>query len=253
MRMQSYLSNPPAQRPGGGRTGEFLPVAAGRRPLYAVLALTLTAGLLFAGADEDKRLENATAMFGEIMDTPDKAIPQDLLDKASCIVLVPGLKKGAFIFGAKYGRGFVLCRKKSGPGWSAPGAVRVEGGSFGLQIGGSETDVVMLVMNDRGAERLLGSKFTLGGEASAAAGPVGRTTSAETDATMRAEILTWSRARGVFAGISLKGATLRRDNEAVKGMYGKEMRNRDIVFGAVKPPASAEKLVALLNKYSGRK
>lgn len=221
--------------------------------MTTLLTLPLAASLLFAGADEDKRLDNATEMFKEIMDTPDNSIPQDLLDKAACVVLVPGLKKGAFIFGAKYGRGFVLCRKKNGVGWSAPGAVRVEGGSFGLQIGGSETDVVMLVMNDRGAERLLGSKFTLGGEASAAAGPVGRTTSAETDATMRAEILTWSRARGVFAGISLKGATLRRDSDAIKGMYGKELGNREIVFGNVQPPASASKLVSLLNKYSGRK
>jgi lipid-binding SYLF domain-containing protein len=218
-----------------------------------LLTLPLFASLLFAGADEDKRLDNATAMFKEIMDTPDNSIPQDLLNKATCAVLVPGLKKGAFIFGAKYGRGFVLCRKKSGTGWSAPGAVRVEGGSFGLQIGGSETDVVMLVMNDRGAERLLGSKFTVGGDASAAAGPVGRTASAETDATMRAEILTWSRARGVFAGISLQGATLRPDNDTIKALYGKEMGNKDIVYGNVQPPAPAAKLVSLLNKYSGRK
>lgn len=192
-------------------------------------------------------------MFEEIMGIKDKQIPQDLLDKAACAVLVPGLKKGAFVFGAKYGRGFVLCRKKSGPGWSAPGAVRVEGGSFGLQIGGSETDVVMLVMNDRGAERLLGSKFTVGGDASAAAGPVGRTAAAETDATMRAEILTWSRARGVFAGISLQGATLRPDREAIRGLYGKDLDNRAIVLGDTAVPPSAQKLVAALNKYSGRR
>jgi lipid-binding SYLF domain-containing protein len=210
-------------------------------------------GLLFAGSDEDKRLDNAALMFEEIMGTKDKEIPQDLLDKATCAVLVPGLKKGAFVFGAKYGRGFVLCRKKSGIGWSAPGAIRVEGGSFGLQIGGSETDVVMLVMNDRGAERLLGSKFTVGGDASAAAGPVGRTASAETDATFRAEILTWSRARGVFAGISLQGATLRPDRDSIRGMYGKAMENKSIVYGDVPAPAAAQKLVSLLNKYSGRK
>lgn len=214
--------------------------------------LPLLTGLLFAGAEEDKRLDSATVMFQEIMGTADKEIPQDLLDKASCAVFVPGLKKGAFVFGAKYGRGFVFCRK-SGPGWSAPGAVRVEGGSFGLQIGGSETDVVMLVMNDKGAERLLSTKFTVGGDASAAAGPVGRTASAETDATMRAEILTWSRARGVFAGISLQGATLRPDKDAIKGMYGKEMENKDIVYGDVKAPKAATKLLGLLNKYSGRK
>lgn len=209
--------------------------------------------LMWAGKEENERLNNAALMFEEIMSATDKAIPQDLLDKAACAVLVPGLKKGAFIFGAKFGRGFVLCRKKSGPGWSAPGAVRVEGGSFGLQIGGSETDVVMLVMNERGADRLLGSKFTVGGGASAAAGPVGRTAAAETDATMRAEILTWSRSRGVFAGISLQGATLRPDREAILGLYGRELSNKDIVFGNVAPPAAASKLVTLLNKYSGRK
>lgn len=217
------------------------------------LILPLLSGLLFAGAEEDKRLENAAIMFEEVMGTKDKEIPQDLLDKASCAVFVPGLKKGAFVFGAKYGRGFVSCRKKEGPGWSAPGAIRVEGGSFGLQIGGSETDVIMLVMNDKGASRLMSSKFTLGGDASAAAGPVGRTASAETDATMRAEILTWSRARGVFAGISLQGATLRPDKEAIKGLYGKELENKDIVFGNVETPAAASKLIGLLNKFSGRK
>ncbi|MBL8175267.1 MAG: lipid-binding SYLF domain-containing protein [Bryobacterales bacterium] len=215
--------------------------------------LPFLSGLLFAGAEEDKRLENAAIMFEEVMGTKDKEIPQDLLDKASCAVFVPGLKKGAFVFGAKYGRGFVSCRKKEGPGWSAPGAIRVEGGSFGLQIGGSETDVIMLVMNDKGASRLMSSKFTLGGDASAAAGPVGRTASAETDATMRAEILTWSRARGVFAGISLQGATLRPDKDAIKGIYGKEMENKDIVFGSVETPAAAGKLIGLLNKFSGRK
>lgn len=217
------------------------------------LILPFLSGLLFAGAEEDKRLENAAIMFEEVMGTKDKEIPQDLLDKASCAVFVPGLKKGAFVFGAKYGRGFVSCRKKDGPGWSAPGAIRVEGGSFGLQIGGSETDVIMLVMNDKGAERLLSSKFTVGGDASAAAGPVGRTASAETDATMRAEILTWSRARGVFAGISLQGATLRPDKDAIKGLYGKEMENKDIVYGATQAPAAAAKLLGLLNKFSGRK
>ncbi|MDX1980065.1 MAG: lipid-binding SYLF domain-containing protein [Bryobacteraceae bacterium] len=220
--------------------------------LRTILIAPLAATLLFGGKEEDDRLNNAAGMFEEIMGIKDKEIPQDLLDRAACAVLVPSLKKGAFIFGAKYGRGFVVCRKKDGAGWSAPGAVRVEGGSFGLQIGGSETDVVMLVMNERGATRLLSSKFTIGGDASAAAGPVGRTASAETDATMRAEILTWSRARGVFAGISLQGATLRPDREAILGLYGKEMSNKDIVQGDIAAPASAEKLLGLLNKYSSR-
>jgi lipid-binding SYLF domain-containing protein len=215
--------------------------------------------LLFAGtalfaaqSDHAKRLEEAAAVFEEVMQTPDKGIPQDLLDKAHCAVIVPGLKKGAFIVGAKYGRGFMVCRT-GGVGWSAPGSVRVEGGSFGFQIGGSETDVIMLVMNERGAQRLLSSKFTLGGDAAVAAGPVGRTASAETDAYMRAEILTWSRARGVFAGISLQGATLRQDTSANKDLYGKPYANRDIVTRAVQPPASAAKLLQLLNRYSSRK
>ena len=199
------------------------------------------------------RLEEAGAVLQEIMDIKEKSIPQDLLDKAECAIVVPGVKSGAFILGGKYGRGFVTCRKEGG-GWSAPGAVKVEGGSIGFQIGGSETDVVMLVMNERGAKRLFEkSKFTVGGEAMAAAGPVGRTSSAETDATMRAEILSWSRSRGAFAGISLKGSTMREDDEAIKDLYGKKMKNSEIVYGTIPAPASAGKLMGLLNKYSSRK
>jgi len=161
------------------------------------------------------RLGDAATVFSEIMAAPDKGIPQDLLDKAHCIVIVPGLKKGAFIVGAKFGKGFVSCRnQKAGRNWSAPGAVRVEGGSFGFQIGGSETDVVLLVMNKRGADRLLSSQFTLGGEGDVAAGPVGRNATAQTDAKFTAQILSWSRTRGIFAGVSLQGATLRQDADA---------------------------------------
>jgi lipid-binding SYLF domain-containing protein len=213
----------------------------------------LLACILPAQTEDAKRLKEATAIFTEVMDTPDKAIPQELLEKAHCAVIIPSLKKGAFIVGAKYGRGFVTCRKAGGVGWSAPGGVRVEGGSVGFQIGGSETDVVMLVMNERGAERLLSSKFTLGGDASVAAGPVGRSVTAQTDATMRAEILSWSRSRGVFAGVSLQGATLRQDDDANKGMYGKKSTNREIVTGDVTPPQDAAPLLAALNKYSSRK
>jgi len=201
------------------------------------------------------RLEEAGVVLQEIMDTKDKAIPQDLLDRAECAIVVPGVKSGAFIIGGKYGRGFVTCRK-SGGGWSAPGSVKVEGGSVGFQIGGSETDVVMLVMNERGAKRLFEkSKFTVGAEAMAAGGPVGRTSSAETDATMRAEILSWSRSRGLFAGVSLKGATMREDTDANEGLYGaKKLKNIDIVMGGKQPaPASAGKLLGLLNKFSSRK
>jgi SH3 domain-containing YSC84-like protein 1 len=221
-----------------------------------LLAFAFTAATLAAqsGNPHAERLEESGRVLQEIMDTKDKAIPQDLLDKAVCAVIVPGVKKGAFLVGAKYGRGYVTCRKKDGPGWSAPAGVRVEGGSFGFQIGGSETDVVMLVMNQRGADRLLKtSKFTVGGEAQAAAGPVGRTTTAETDATMRAEILSWSRSRGAFAGISLKGSTLRPDEDANKALYGSEkLKNFEIVSGAVPAPAAANNLLNLLNKYSSR-
>jgi lipid-binding SYLF domain-containing protein len=201
----------------------------------------------------DKRLQVAATTMKEVMGIPDKAIPEDLLNKAYCIVIVPDLKKGAFIVGAKYGKGFVSCRKKDNVGWTAPGAIRIEGGSFGLQIGGTEMDVFMLIMNQRGMDRLLSSKFTLGGDAVVAAGPVGRSTQAETDAAMTAEILTWSRARGVFAGISLNGSTLREDEDGNVELYGKKMKNREILGGGVAPPAGAEALLGELNRYSSRK
>ncbi|MFB3778565.1 MAG: lipid-binding SYLF domain-containing protein [Bryobacteraceae bacterium] len=208
---------------------------------------------LYGQSETAKRLDAAAVVFSEVMATPDKAIPQQLLDKASCVVVVPGLKKGAFIVGAKYGKGFLSCRKRGGTGWTAPGSVRIEGGSFGLQIGGSETDVIMLVMNERGAQRLLSSKFTLGGDASVAAGPVGRTATAQTDAYMTAEILSWSRSRGVFAGIALNGATLRQDLDDNRELYGKTLENKEIVDREVAAPKAAERLISLFNKYSPRK
>jgi len=219
------------------------------RSFFVLLALT---PLLAKEAEPVKRLEESATVFSEIMATPDKGIPQDLLAKAHCIVIVPGLKKGAFIVGGKYGKGYLSCRKKSGVGWSAPGTVRIEGGSVGFQIGGSETDVILLVMNERGADRLLSSKFTLGGEGEVAAGPVGRSATAQTDAYMRAEILSWSRSRGVFAGISLQGATLRQGLDGNAVLYGKKLENREIVTQRIKPPRSALKLLSLLNKYSAR-
>jgi lipid-binding SYLF domain-containing protein len=202
---------------------------------------------------EDKtqaRLQEATAVFSEIMATPDKGIPEDLLEKSHCIVVVPGMKKGAFIVGGEYGKGFVSCRQTGSTGWSAPGAVRMEGGSVGFQIGGSETDVVLLVMNSRGMDKLLSSKFTLGAEGEVAAGPVGRTANAQTDAKLTAEILSWSRTRGAFAGISLKGATLRSDLDDNRELYGKKLENREIVTQNVAPPAAARGLLDALNKYS---
>jgi lipid-binding SYLF domain-containing protein len=187
------------------------------------------------------------------MNTPDKGIPQDLLAKAQCVIVVPGLKKGAFVVGGQYGRGFAECRHADGMGWGAPGAVRVEGGSVGFQIGGSSTDVVMLVMNQRGMDRLLGDKFTLGADASVAAGPVGRTANADTDVRMTAEILAWSRSKGLFAGISLSGATLRPDEEVNAELYGRKIGNRDVLNGGVEPPPAAHSLRAELDKYSMRR
>jgi len=218
--------------------------------------ITLVAGSTGLAKEKDKtaqRLDDAATVISEIMETSDKGIPQDLLDKSQCIVIVPGLKKGAFILGGKYGKGFVSCRKQGGQGWGAPGAVRVEGGSVGFQIGGSESDVVMLIMNERGMQKLMSSKFTLGGEGEVAAGPVGRDATAQTDAFMRAEILSWSRSRGVFAGISLQGATLREDLDDNNELYGKAYENKEILEGKVDVPAKASKLISLLDKYSARK
>jgi lipid-binding SYLF domain-containing protein len=218
-----------------------------------ITAATLGAGLLSA-AEAPERLGAAANSLKEVMGIPDKSIPQDLLTRAQCIVIVPGLKKAAFIVGAKYGRGFASCRRPGGVGWSAPGSVRVEGGSFGFQIGGAATDVFMLVMNRKGMDRLLSTKFTLGADASVAAGPVGRSTQAETDAALTAEILTWSRERGLFAGVSLSGATLREDGDWNAELYGKKITNRDIIVkNTVKPPKEAGSLMTELNRYSSRK
>ena len=219
--------------------------------MRSLLILLVASGSMLAN-DASERVKSASVVLREIMGTKDRVIPQDLLNKAECAVVIPGMKKGAFIVGAKYGRGFMSCRKGRA-GWSAPAGVRMEGGSFGFQIGGSETDLVMLVLNKRGADKLLTSKFTLGGDAQIAAGPIGRTSSAETDALMRAEILSWSRSRGVFAGISLKGSTLRPDEEANQELFGKNLTNRDIVQGSVDVPAPAAEFVSSLNKYSARK
>ena len=218
---------------------------------------TVAAGCMALHAKDEKakaveRLDDAASLFSEIMATPDKSIPQGLLDKAACIVLVPGLKKGAFVIGAKYGRGFALCRASSGEGWGPPGAVDIEGGSFGLQAGYASSDVVLLIMNERGMKRLSTSKFTIGGEATAAAGPVGRDATAQTDALLTAEILSWSRSRGLFGGVSLDGATLRSDIAENQALYGQRWDNKQILTSGAQPPEEASKLIALLNKYSPR-
>ena len=219
--------------------------------------LALTAALLvstgaWAAQSAHERLADATSVFSEIMSTPDKGIPQDLLAKSQCVIIVPGMKKAAFVVGAEYGRGFAECRRESGTGWTAPAAVRMEGGSFGFQIGGSDTDVVMLVMNRRGMDRLLGDKFTLGADASIAAGPVGRTAAADTDVKMTAEILSWSRAKGLFAGIALTGATLRPDTDSNGELYGHKMNNRQVLAGNVTPPPEGQQLISELDRYSLR-
>ncbi len=203
-------------------------------------------------AKTDERLDDAASLFSEVMATSDKSIPQNLLDKAACIVLVPGLKKAAFGVGAKYGRGFALCRHTSGQGWGPPAAIRIEGGSFGFQIGVSSSDVILLVMNERGMKRLTSSKFTIGADATATAGPVGRDATAQTDALLTAEILSWSRSRGLFAGVSLDGATLRNDIDENEAMYNQRWDNKQILLSGAMPPAAAAKLIAELNKYSPR-
>ena len=220
---------------------------------------SLTVMLFFVstlkGADnkaEVDRVENSGKVITEILNVPED-IPQDLLDKASCVVVLPSVVKAAFIVGANYGRGVMTCREgeKFNGKWGPPTMMALEGGSFGLQIGGQATDYVLLLMNDRSAQGVLSSKVKLGADASAAAGPKGRDTSAATDATMRAEILTYSRARGAFAGVSLEGSTLRPDNSANKKLYEKEISASDIVLkDTVPPPPSAKELLATLEQKS---
>jgi len=221
--------------------------------IAATVAATIAITPLMAADKEPaKRLDETAAVFSEVMSAPDKGIPRDLLADAHCIVIVPSLKTAAFGVGGKYGKGYLSCRNKSGPGWSAPGTVRIEGGSVGFQIGGSSTDLIMLVMSERGADKLLASKFTLGAEGSAAAGPVGRTATAQTDAQMHADILSWSRTHGLFVGVALEGATLREDLDDNAALYGKKLENRVIVTEGVRAPKAAAKLLELLNRYSSR-
>lgn len=215
--------------------------------LLAALALPV-----FAQKKEEERVENAGKVMQEILNAPD-SIPQSVLDKADCVVVLPSVLKAAFVFGGSYGRGVMTCRggKEFHGKWGAPTMMALEGGSAGLQIGGEATDFVLLLMNSRSATGILSSKVKLGGDASAAAGPVGRTASAETDATLRADILSYSRARGAFAGVSLEGSTLRPDNDANKNLYGKEIDAKEIVLnGTVKAPPSASTLISTLENAS---
>ncbi len=222
--------------------------------LLAALFLSSTTSSVFAADDtkETDRVQNAGQVMTEILNVPDD-IPQDLLNKAYCVVVLPSVLKAAFIVGASYGRGVMTCRggaNFTGP-WGAPTMMALEGGSVGFQIGGEATDFVLLLMNERAAKGVLTSKVKLGADASAAAGPKGRSASAETDATMRAEILSYSRARGAFAGVSLEGSTLRPDNDANAKLYGKEVNAEAVVLkGAVKAPPSAHLLLQTLNRKS---
>jgi SH3 domain-containing YSC84-like protein 1 len=200
-------------------------------------------------AKDDDRLKNCGTVLKEVLDVPDN-VPQDLLDKADCVIVFPSVLKAAFIVGGSYGRGAMFCRKGEdfrGP-WGAPTMMALEGGSFGLQLGGQATDFVLLVMNQSGARGILASKVKLGGDASVAAGPVGRDSSAETDATLRSEILSYSRARGLFAGVSLEGSTIRPDNGDNTRVYGRKIPARDIVLsGKVPVPPAAEQLISTLD------
>jgi lipid-binding SYLF domain-containing protein len=201
----------------------------------------------------DDRLEASADTLNHMMRAADKGIPQELIEKARCVVVIPGMKKAGFIFGAEVGRGFAACRKTGGSGWSAPAAMRSEGGSFGFQIGASETDVVLLVMNEGGMRHMLSDKFALGGDASVAAGPIGRKLTAETDVLMSAEMLSYSRSRGLFAGISLKDATLRPDGETNAEMYGQDATNHQILTGEFKAPEAARKFEHALHRDSAER
>src|ERR1700675_4966258 len=222
-----------------------------RKMVFGV-CIMFAATVVFAANKEQKRLENSGTVMQEVMGVPDN-IPQELLEKAECVIVFPSVMKAAFIVGGSYGRGAMVCRTGehfNGP-WGSPAMYALEGASVGFQLGGQATDLVLLVMNEKGASAILDSKVKLGADASAAAGPKGRDASADTDATMRAEILSYSRSRGLFAGISLEGSTLRPDNEANEKLYGKKLTATEIIRkGAVPVPPSGQKLVSLLEKKS---
>jgi lipid-binding SYLF domain-containing protein len=197
-----------------------------------------------------ERANRAGEVLDEVLRTPESSIPQDLINKAHCVAVIPGVKKAGFIVGGRYGKGIISCRAPGNEAWTGPSAIRIEGGSVGFQIGGSSTDVVLLLMNKSGKDKLLSSRFTLGGDAAVAGGPVGRSAQAQTDAQMRAEILSYSRSRGVFAGVSLEGATLRQDADDNEELYGKPVTPNQILDGELAPPETVQPLMAALNRYS---
>ena len=220
-----------------------------RKLLLSVLGIGLCATTGFAeGVSE--RLQAAATVMDEIMAAPDKGIPGDVLDKADCVAIIPGMKKGGFIVGGRYGKGAVSCRNKAQTAWEAPVMLALEGGSVGLQIGASSTDVVLLIMERSGIDSLMKDKVTLGGDASVAGGPVGRSATAQTDAMMKAKILSYSRSQGVFAGLELSGSTLRPDKDDNKELYGKPMEAKDILTGHPVIPSAAKPVIRALTKYS---
>jgi lipid-binding SYLF domain-containing protein len=223
------------------------------RCITLTLVTALASAPILANDKTNDRLNEAATLFSEVMGTPDRAIPQGLLNKSYCMVLVPGLKKAAVLVGGKYGRGYAVCRAAGGQGWGPPAAIRIEGGSFGFQIGYASSDVVLLVMNSGGMRRLSKSKFTLGAEATAAAGPVGRDATAQTDGLVSAEILSWSRSHGVFAGVSLDGATLRNDIDENEEIYGQRWTSKEILGSGANPTPAAQTLRTVLSKYSPRR
>jgi lipid-binding SYLF domain-containing protein len=222
-----------------------------------VLAITGSMSAVAFASDRaikvDDRLDASAETLTDMMKASDQGIPHDLIDKARCVVVIPGMKKAGFIFGAEYGRGFAVCRRHGGSGWSAPAGMRSEGGSFGFQIGASDTDVVLLVMNEGAMKHMLSDKFTLGGDASVAAGPIGRSVTAQTDAELQAEILSYSRSHGLFAGISLSGATLRPDGDTNRELYGHDATNREILTGSFKTPAAARRFERALHRDSAHR
>ena len=215
-----------------------------------VVLVTSNMALAYDRADDLERLQNGATVIKEIMSAPDSGVPDEIIHSAKCIAVIPNMLKAAFGVGGAYGKGVASCRTESG--WSAPAFFSLRGGSFGFQIGGQSADIVMLIMNDRGMDNLLASKFKLGADASVAAGPVGRHADASTDWKMRAEVLTYSRARGIFAGISLNGAVINEHKEDTRDFYGHMVPFRTILLGQITPPKDAEIWRDTLTKYAGR-
>lgn len=215
--------------------------------LTAILAVTpLTA----RNSDTERRLGDAALVLSQIMDAPERRIPEELLERARCLVIVPGVEVGRFLVRGEFGKGFIACRTGQPIGWSAPGALLVDGGRVGFQIGGASTDLIMLVMNGAAADRLLDSRFTLGVEGAVAAGPVGRALALLTDAQTHADLLTWSRSGGLLNGVVLEGVTLHQDLDDNESLYGRRLENRDIVAKNVRPPDAADALLGVLSRYS---